>query len=416
MKLNIVMLMSLCLYFAGVTIGWASDEPTAFVPLNHTLPGIVHGSVAWADYDNDGAVDLALTGYTELGSRIAEIYHNTDGVLARVAVLTGMAFSTVSWVDYDNDTDLDILISGFTAELKPLTQLYRNDDGSFVPITTQLLNVYYPAVSWGDYDNDGDVDLALGGLSEASVNNEPVTQLYRNDNGDFTLVDIVLPSAIYGAVWVDYDTDGDLDLAGAQLILRNDGAQFTEVATPFADLLGSRIRWHDYDHDGDSDLLATGQWRDEIATRLYENSAGVFVDTCLRLPGLLNGNAYTWADVDLDGDDDIFLAGGTDEEFIAKLYLNIEGEFSEAALSFPGIQSGTADWGDIDGDGDLDLLYSGQLQESRNYHMGLYRNDITSVPLSTVTPQPSPTPEPSLTPTVPSEEGIRQTYLPHIVR
>lgn len=416
LKLTIVVLMPLCLYFAGVTVGWANEDPAAFVPLNHTLPAIAHGSVAWADYDNDDDLDLALTGRTEWGTRIAEIYHNTDGVLTRVAVLAGMQNSTVSWVDYDNDTDLDILISGFTAELKPLTQLYRNDDGGFVPVATQLLNVYYPAISWGDYDNDGDVDLALGGISEASVNNKPVTELYRNENGHFTKVDLTLPSAIYGAVWVDYDSDGDLDLASAQLILRNDGEQFTEVMTAFADLLGSRIRWYDYDHDGDPDLLATGQWRDEIATRLYENTAGVLADTGLRLPGLLNGNAYTWADVDRDGDDDIFLAGYTGEEFMAKLYLNVEGEFLEAALPFPGIQSGTADWGDIDGDGDLDLLYSGELQELRNYRMGLYRNDITSVPLSTVTPQPSPTPEPSLTPTVPSEEEILQTYLPHIVR
>ena len=421
LKLSIITLMSLCLYLAGATIGWASEEPTAFVPLAHPLPNIIHGMVAWADYDNDGDVDLALTGYTELGSRITEIYRNTHGVLARVAVLAGVQFSAISWVDYDNDADLDILIGGFTTELKRLTRLYRNDNGGFVPVATELRNVDFPAFAWGDYDGDGDQDLALGGISDESIYNEPITELNRNENGNFTKVDLTLPSAIYGAVWVDYDSDNDLDLAGAQLILRNDGAQFTEVATASADLLGSRIRWHDYDDDGDPDLLATGEWHDEIATRLYQNTAGVLADTGLRLPGLLNGNAYTWVDVDRDGDDDIFLAGLTDEAFIAKLYLNSGNQFTEAAVSFPGIQSGMADWGDIDSDGDLDLLYSG-VQASWEIHMALYRNDSNSAPLITVTPQPSPTVapsptvSPSPTPSATAQAKTLQVYLPQIGR
>lgn len=417
LKLSLVTLVPLALYLlSGPTPSpvLAGEEPTPFVQLTHTLPNLIFGKVAWGDYDNDSDVDLAITGRTEFGARITEIYRNTEGVLTRVAILKGMQFSTVSWVDYDNDADLDILIGGFTAELKRLTQLYRNDNGTFVPLTTQLLNVEDPVFSWGDYDNDGDKDLALGGLSDKSINNEPITQLYRNEHGNFTLVDMVLPSRIYGADWVDYDSDGELDLASAHLILRNDGAHFTEVMMPSADLLGSEIRWHDYDHDGDPDLLATGRWPDEPATRLYENTAGVFADTGLRLPSLLNGNALTWVDVDRDGDDDLFLAGLTDDKFIAALYLNLDNEFFEAAVTFPAIQSGTADWGDVDSDGDLDLLYSGELSDLANYQMGLYRNDTASVPLATVTPQPSLTPQPS--PTAIDHAAIQQAYLPYIVR
>lgn len=130
LRISLVTLIPLTLYLLSApapSTVQAGEEPTPFVQLTHTLPNIILGKVAWGDYDNDSDVDLALTGRTEFGARITEIYRNTDGALARVAVLKGMQFSTVSWVDYDNDADLDILIGGFTAMIMaPLCQLRHN--------------------------------------------------------------------------------------------------------------------------------------------------------------------------------------------------------------------------------------------------------------------------------------------------
>ncbi|MEZ4867339.1 MAG: VCBS repeat-containing protein [Caldilineaceae bacterium] len=404
--------------------GQATPTPTlavstSFSSLENSLPSIIHGKVTWGDYDNDGDVDLAITGYSYWGIRITKIYSNSAGVLQPAATLAGMIFSNASWIDYDNDNDLDILIAGTTNEIKRQTQLYRNDNGAFTPVSTPFLNVNYPTFSWGDYDSDGDQDLVLGGLSDESINNTPVVKLYRNDSSDFTLVDITLPSTLYAATWVDYDSDGDLDMAGEQAIFRNDGNHFTEVAAAYSDFIGGRIAWSDYDHDGDPDVLMSGRWVSGLSTRLYKNMNGVFVDTKLSLPEILSGNALTWADVDNDGDNDIFLAGNTNDEFIANLYLNIDNEFYEAAVDFPGIQAGTADWGDFDNDGDLDLLYTGELEDLETYTIQLYRNNVNSVPLVTATPttvQPTPTeafqPTPTPIATAVSEPSVHHIHLP----
>ncbi len=115
--------------------------------------------------------------------------------------------------------------------------------------------------SWGDYDGDGYADLFV-------ANNQKQNLLFHNEgNGSFTKItagEIITDQAIsYSATWGDYDNDGDLDLfvanrGGGNFLYRNDGASFTRMKDgPIAtDNFGSiSASWGDYDNDGDLDLF-----------------------------------------------------------------------------------------------------------------------------------------------------------------
>ena len=96
-------------------------------------------SVAWGDYDNDGYIDIALTGRS--GGRVAQIYHNNgDHTFTNInAGLTAVWDASVAWGDFDNDSDLDILISGEAHLGQPNTTLYRNNDCPILVTATDPL-------------------------------------------------------------------------------------------------------------------------------------------------------------------------------------------------------------------------------------------------------------------------------------
>ena len=170
------------------------------------------GSVAWGDYDNDGDLDILLAGYASSG-RVSKVYRNDGGgVFTDIgAALTGVYYGSAAWGDYDNDGDLDILLAGTTGSTRVAT-VYRNDGGgAFTDIGAALTGVYYGSAAWGDYDNDGDLDILLVG---ASASGGGVSKVYRNDgSGVFTDIGASLTGIYWSsAAWGDYDNDGRLDI------------------------------------------------------------------------------------------------------------------------------------------------------------------------------------------------------------
>lgn len=183
------------------------------------LAGIgVHGrGAAWADFDRDGRLDLYYAGEDKIETGSALYRQNADGTFTDVAASAGVAREgqqsfSVAWHDFDLDGWPDLTVSAENAT--PSIALYRNNgNGTFTQINDAMGLVDPGKVytfAWADYDNDGDPDLFLQSGSDQGG------RLLRNDRGRFrnvtNLAGISFPYVGRGVTWGDYDNDGDLDL------------------------------------------------------------------------------------------------------------------------------------------------------------------------------------------------------------
>lgn len=172
---------------------------------------------SWCDYDNDGDADLFVTSEGEGPNRLYR--NNGNGsftkVTSGVLVTEGPGSTGCAWADYDNDGFSDLFVARGANGGPGGNLLYRNlGNGSFVKVTTGPVvadNSWSVGCAWGDYDNDGFTDLFV--CHYAGHNNA----LYRN-NGDGTFSAVVRGSIVNdggrsrGCAWGDFDNDGFLDL------------------------------------------------------------------------------------------------------------------------------------------------------------------------------------------------------------
>jgi enediyne biosynthesis protein E4 len=406
MKTTFLIPCCLAMFAAGPLAG----QPAYFTPVTEgPIVTDAEGSFGCAlvDYDNDGLVDVFVA--TFRGGTNA-LYHN-DGnftfgkVTAEPMVTTYGDYRGGVFADYDNDGDLDLFVS--CGEPYP-SRFFRNDLGAgnstlFTEITSGAW-VNTPAASvgaaWGDYDNDGFVDLAV-------VNSGMPPQsefLYRND-GSGGMVRVTAPPLTssggrsQGCAWGDYDSDGDLDLVVANafyetfqpnFLFRNDGAEmFTRETTgPLVTTPGYHLglAWADYDNDGDLDIYVAK------VTTIAPGSEGLFVNNGdgTFTPDLAVGSdwysqAPAWGDFDNDGYLDLFVCNfGESSPHADMLFHNQrDGTFTQIFDSdvVTAFAHGTSSaWADLDNDGFLDLFVvnsgpDGGLWNEPNF---LYRNDAAA--------------------------------------
>ena len=415
------------------TVGFADEMRNVEVPV--TVPS----GAAAGDYDRDGDVDLFIV-RGDLGPNL--LYRN-DGDLrfSDVAADAGVAYTkpgmrtyrhgSPALADLDGDGDLDLLLPGLDGDP---TLVYSNDgDGTFTDVTLgsgldRMSAAYSMSPALGDYDLDGDLDLALGhwGTPRDFVGGVGDTEhLWRNDSVAgrirFTSVSVeagIAPSVVLSPdprislrefdptftptfARIDADAYPDLlmvsDYNHSQVFLNNGDGTFRN-ATDFDVIvdgngMGSAVG--DYDGDGDLDwfvssILATGDdvpsHLSTLGNRLYRNDDGVFVDAT-DVAGVADGG-WGWGscfiDFENDGDLDIYHTngwpqfdeyGGFSRDASRAFVSDGEGRFRDSAESL-----GLADreqgrgvvCADFDNDGDVDILL---LHANDANAATLYRND-----------------------------------------
>ncbi len=342
-----------------------------------------NSAMAWGDYDNDGDPDLALAGRDIDGFARTFIYRNLDdiGLLNENTQisLSGVQSGDIGWGDLDNDGDLDLALTGADAAGNQTTHLFLNrleseDFALIVSSRDSLPQLESSSLAWGDYDNDGDLDLALMGIILRQGRSR-IAGIYRNSNGQFSAdaMQTLTPMDNGDMAWGDYDNDGDLDLAtvgqinnqnqSGLALYQNDpvGTLTADTRSALTGLLASSLAWGDYDNDGDLDLAVCGfDFPTRRVTEVYENNgAGVFSNTGFTLPGVAGGD-LAWGDYDNDGDLDLVLVGEAASGRILHIYRNQPGSLDRVPINLEGdvlvgVDFAAATWADYDGDGDLDL-------------------------------------------------------------
>jgi hypothetical protein len=275
---------------------------------------------AWGDYDNDGLVDLLLT--NSEGNKRNFLFHNTDG--SNFERINTPPFSTdnntsraISWTDYDSDQDLDLYICN---EANEKNLLYKNEGaGVFTKITTNETvtdNNSSMSSSWGDVDNDGDLDLFV---ANAGYFQELENELYiNNGDGSFSKAENTTFSedggCSYSSSFADYDNDGDIDLlvtngycnANLQEFLYiNDGqGNFYRATNIIPDLpirCSYGCAWGDYNNDGFLDLVIAhcknNNAQGEPTNSLYQNTGNENHWIKLKLEGTVSNRSAIGAKV-----------------------------------------------------------------------------------------------------------------------
>jgi uncharacterized membrane protein YeaQ/YmgE (transglycosylase-associated protein family) len=350
------------------------------------------GTTSWCDFDNDGDLDLLVAGATS-NSMATGLYRNDAGTFTIVnAGLPATLYCSSSWGDYDYDGYADLLMTGYIGTNSYFTRIYRNNAGVFSDINAGLPGVYQGSAVWGDFDNDGDQDIALCGATSSTTQ---ISRIYENRNGTFTEINAGIEGLRQSFVsWADYDNDGDLDLllsgnstTTISKLYRNDNGTFTDVNAGFTGVRLGSGAWGDYDNDGDADLLLSGYLNDNgsnvYIAKIYRNDAGIFTDIVAGLRGTYFGTA-SWSDYDNDGDLDILLSGNSGI-LETTVYRNDNGIFTGSGIGLKQLEGSSASWGDYDNDGDLDFVLSGS--SSDGYYTKVYKNHT----LTANTPANAPT-------------------------
>lgn len=392
---------SVALVFIAAIVGLMPclAQPFTYENLIDDFPDLTVGAASFVDIDADGDYDLLLNGRPGQFARTKETFsylgthvdpNNETRFLAyEYTLMQGPGWSTgQAWGDYNNDGWMDVVITGITSRTPPYvteTVIYNGGNGGLERVDADSLpGLHSGTAAWADYNNDGDQDLLLTGVDE---NEQYRSLLYRNNDGHLSLTSINLPGVAYGdAEWGDYDLDGDLDLVlvgsltdGAYFagLFRNDDGRFQDVQQNLQRLHFANVAWGDYDADGDLDLALNGGrlglYFYEGATFLYENREGTLHPVSEAMRNTLRGDVG-WGDYDVDGDLDLLLSGAQEygKRSITEIYRNDGGAF-RLEVNLPGVSGSSAAWGDSDADGDLDLLLMGTGMDGRSATI-YYRN------------------------------------------
>jgi hypothetical protein len=335
--------------------------------------GSLGQTAAWGDFNNDGCQDLIVAN-TDSGSQNVFLFkNNCDGTFSNVTAVSGITdlpLRSVAWADFDNDGLLDLVVGTIMTDAPPI--LYKNlGGGVFLDVSQQAGIIDGGAIGntiWADYDRDGRVDLFQANSGQSF--------LYHN-NGNGTFQEVSTQSGLAGefntnsAIWFDFNNDGFPDLFiennGLNKLYRNNrNGTFTDITDEAG--VGGDPEWDsvaacvgDFNNDGFLDLYVVNISSSRNA--LYINNGnGTFTDVTEKTGtgDVGDGRTCAWVDFDGDGRIDLFT---TNHISSSKLFRNLgNGKFQDVAskvgLDKP-VDVFAAPWGDFNGDGFMDVFLNG---------------------------------------------------------
>jgi len=310
------------------------------------LTSVKWSSQASGDFNNDGNLDLVIIGCNNTTSQslcttsfVAKVYINNGTSLVENQTwqqnLTALYSGSITLGDIDNDGDLDMVLTG-APNLMDHSLIYINNGTTLVEDSTwsqNLIEVYRSSTGLGDIDNDGDLDLVLTGQENGFAR----SKIYINNGTSFVedviweddLISVTRSSVAFG----DYDNDGDLDLMIAGMpdshyLYENNGTSFRKNQTHrqeggwLVGIYDGSIAFGDYDNDGDLDIVSTGN---EGYTTPFINNATYFEEDIANEEILtdLEKSSLIFGDIDEDRDLDLVLAGySSSEGKLVKIFIN----------------------------------------------------------------------------------------------
>lgn len=344
-----------------------------------TVSTAVSFTTAVADVDGNGFPDV----FVGMNGQPNKLFLNESGVLRDVAADWGIADSrgtrAVAWGDYDSDGRPDLLV-GFAPGSESVLKLYHNEGRRFVDVTARAgLQREKGAVrqpAFVDIDGDGTMELFIAFRDGPNA-------LYRQTNGVFADVasSLGLDDArkTVGAVWFDFDADGDLDLYTANMdgdanaLFRNDGGRFVDVAEVAGAAWGGRAPGvatngtvrpcvADINGDGHLDLFAANYGPMGL---LLNDGKGKFRDVSNAWGVAIDGryDSCAFADMNNDGVLDLYvngtITGGT--SYRDYLFAGTGSRYDDVTPDSIKAQQGDhgVQWADVDRDGRMDLLLNG---------------------------------------------------------
>jgi hypothetical protein len=380
MKTILFVLVFVVLCFATVSLSgtpiWQSASPTGYAT-----------GGAWADINNDANhyLDLVVSTGNDIEANRNIVYFN-NGVM--LATTPGWQSNDVDFhghcdvADYNHDGYLDLAVAGFGV-YSPYTptpdRVYKNTGNSSglptVPTwqSDQAYNDYTFGIAWGDYDGDGDLDLATAS-SYDYLSYKDKFKIYRNDNGTLTTYPVWQSASDYYAMdveFADINGDGRLDLVAAcsgngehNLVFLNKGAGYN--STPDWESADSgrtiQIAVGDFDGDGWLDLAAAdnAQLGGQSEVKVYHNINGT-LETTPSWHSDLDKNYYScvaWADCDMDGYPELAAGGWWEPAVVfdnSHGILNPTPVWSWSTSNPDNLVCESVLWGDMDGLARIDV-------------------------------------------------------------
>lgn len=375
-------LLVLCLHFpvsalaASLAFGPATPA-TVSVGMNPQAGILV-------DVNGNGVLDL-VTANSGAGNSIAVLLGNGNGTFAAATSYTvGNAPNAVIAGDFDRDNDPDLVVVNSSSDNVAI--LRNNGSGTFVVLgsyATGPPGSFPNGIAAGDFNSDGKLDLAVANFDGVGYVGD-LAILRGNGDGTFAAATHLVVTNPLKVITGDFNNDGDLDLATANagpnsvsILLGNGAGTFAAAVNYAVGSFPSGIAAGDLDGDGDPDLITANRFGNSISI-LLGNGNGTFGAAANMAAGS-QPVAVAFEDLNFDGKLDVVVANN-DGNSISLFRGNGNGTLQAATGTPVGTGPAAVATGDITGDGLADLVVANSLDNN----VSVFRN-IADLPVWTAT-------------------------------